>query len=634
MNADNPAPTISVPRTAPRSAATPAAADAQHTAPLSVLVGALASFQNAIFPAIAATIGLRIGGSSLLIGLFLLAGIGVAGTVFSYIAWRRLTYTIGEQDIRVESGVFSRSARSVPYERIQDVSLEQKLLPRLLGLVSVKFETGAGGGDDLALTYLSEAQGEQLRELVRERRDDADRPAQTADAPAGTETRREDDATPLFAMGPGRLFTFGLFEFSLAVFAVLGGLLQYTETFLDFEVWDFDLWRDLAREQGGWLLELSAYSQVVSAIAGLLAVFVIGSATGIARTFAREWGFLLERTARGFRRRRGLFTRTDVVMPIHRVQGLTIGTGLLRYRLGWHSLSFVSLAQDAGASSHVVAPFAKLEEIDPIVSAAGFHLPAKDADWHRATTAYRNVSLAASMALFIGGGLIAGIVTSLFAPEWTALAVGGTMAIAALDAVAGLVSWRFKRHALDASQIVAVAGVLAPATQIATRVKLHSAEIAQGPLARHFGYATLHLGLAGGEFSVPGIALERARAVRAKVLDTITATDFSELERSSGPEICPIRVLIELLCDVPALRDRPETLDRARPRSAGPPAIPQFRARQFHRARWCALRRGYRRRHRPPAVRFGAPNRAYLVRFRLQSARRICRPVPGHDALS
>ena len=34
----------------------------------------------------------------------------------------------------------------MPYERIQDVSLEAKPLPRLLGLVAVKFETGAGTG--------------------------------------------------------------------------------------------------------------------------------------------------------------------------------------------------------------------------------------------------------------------------------------------------------------------------------------------------------------------------------------------------------------------------------------------------------------------------------------------------------
>ncbi len=535
MSGDLSTPMVTVPKTGSSAVDVPEPPEARRTSPLSVVAGALGSFQNAVFPAIAAAFGIGISGSGLLIGLAVILAIGGLGTAFSYLGWRRLTYTIGEEDIRVESGILSRSARSVPYERIQDVSLEQKLLPRLLGLVAVKFETGAGGGDDLALTYLAEVEGERLRELVRERRDDADRPADSIAMCEGGEPPpppRETDATPLFAMGPGRLFTYGLFEFSLAVFAVLGGLLQYADTFLDIELWDFGFWRDFAREQGGWLLELSAYSQVLSAIAGLFAVFVIGSVTGIARTFAREWGFLLERTARGFRRRRGLFTRTDVVMPIHRVQGLTIGTGLLRRGFGWHSLSFVSLAQDTGASSHVVAPFAKLVELEPIVRAARFHLPRENADWHRATVAYRNVSIGLDMASIVGAGLVAGVATWLFAPQWTPFVLAVVLTMAALDAAAGVISWRFKRHALDESQIVAVAGVLAPVTQIATRVKLHSVEITQGPLARYCGYATLHLGLAGGEFSVPGIPLNHAREVRAQVLDTITATDFSELENA------------------------------------------------------------------------------------------------------
>jgi len=46
---------------------------------------------------------------------------------------------------------------------------------------------------------------------------------------------------------------------------------------------------------------------------------VVGMLSGIVRTFLRDWDFRLERTSKGFRRRRGMFTRTDVVMPVHRV---------------------------------------------------------------------------------------------------------------------------------------------------------------------------------------------------------------------------------------------------------------------------------------------------------------------------
>ncbi|MEO1047697.1 MAG: PH domain-containing protein [Pseudomonadota bacterium] len=510
---------------------------AHRTKPIGLLIYAVGTLRQLVFPLVIAIFTLREGPMAQWI--FGLGGLAIIASSlgFAYLRWTRRTFTIGEQDIRVESGIFSRTASSVPYERIQDVSLEQKLLARLLGLVSVKFETGAGGAEELSLAYLSQPEGEELRRLVRERRDEeAALTATSSSAQAAAAGDAIEQGTVLFSMNPRRLFIFGSFEFSLAVFAVLAGLTQYLDNFLDFEVWDVDVWRDLAQEQGGWLLELGAYSQAIGAILGLFAVALIGFGTGQVRTFAREWGFLLERTARGFRRRRGLFTRTDVVMPAHRVQGLTIGTRFIRYRFGWHSLRFVSLAQDAGAASHVVAPFAQMDELDPIVQAAGFHLPDEKAEWHRAQVAYRNVSMAFDALLFGFAAIIAGFVTAVYSPEWNRLAVSIPLVLGALDAVAGFVSWRFKRHALDESQIVAVSGILAPTTRIATRVKLHSVEIAQGPFGRRFGYATLHLGMAGGEMAIPGIPLERAKTVRAQVLETIAQTDFSQLESQRLPE--------------------------------------------------------------------------------------------------
>ncbi|MHA7820464.1 MAG: PH domain-containing protein [Erythrobacter sp.] len=499
----------------------------RNTDPKTVLVGMVASLQNAILPAIA--ISFAGGGIGLMMALPAFAAIALIGSLFSYIGWKRLTYTVGEQDIRVESGVLSRSARSVPYERIQDVSLEQKLLPRLFGLVSVKFETGSGGGEDLALQYLTEEAGEELRQLVRERRDDETAPIAGAggEAPA---VRPAEEAEPLFAMGPGRLFTFGLFEFSLAVFAVLGGLLQYADSFLDIEIWDPDIWMGWVDDYGVDFATLDANMQLIGAVTGVIGLLIVGSLTGMVRVFAREWGFLLERTARGFRRRRGLFTRTDVVMPIHRVQGVRLSTGWLRYRFGWHGLSFVSLAQDSGASSHVVAPFAKLREIAPIVEAAGFRLPTEDEDWRRASVTSLVVGAVIDGAIMLAIAAAVWVATSTFAPEWSRIATAIPLTIAVVVFLHQLLSWRFRRHSLDAGQIMARSGALSPSTRIATRLKLHSVEIAQGPFGRMFGYATLHLGQAGGTFSIPGVPIERAREVRRKVVETIAATDFSQLE--------------------------------------------------------------------------------------------------------
>jgi putative membrane protein len=503
----------------------------QRTAPLSVALGAIGSIRSAIFPAIAIAFS-GIGGD----GRFLLAlGVGLAsimiGTGFSYFGWRRLTYTIGETDIRVESGLLSRSARSVPFERIQDVSLEAKPLPRLFGLVAVKFETGAGGGEDISLQYLTNGEGERLRQLVRERRDE-EQAAQTvtsasADS-AAPQPASASEGEVLFAMGPGRLVRFGLFEFSLAVFAVLGGALQYVDNVSDLDVWNVDLWYGWLKEQGSTVAALGPYVQAIGVIAGLLGLVVIGMMSGIVRTFLRDWGFTLTRSARGFRRQRGLFTRTDVVMPVHRVQGLVIGTGLLRYRFGWHGLSFVSLAQDAGGESHVVAPFAKMDEIAPIVAAAGFRLPGETTRWQRASKRQRTDKAILDALPFA----LAAIPVAIFAPPGLALIPLG-LAVVAVGA--NLYAWEFRRFALGEAQIYSTSGLLSPTSRIATRLKLHSVEIAQGPLARRRGYATVHLGLAGGTFAIPGVPVAEARALRASVLETIAGTDYSRLDQALNP---------------------------------------------------------------------------------------------------
>jgi putative membrane protein len=506
-----------------------AVSDTRRTAPLSVALGALGSIRSGIFPAIAIAFS-GIGGGD---RLWLALGVGLAATVigsaFSFARWRRLTYTIGETDIRVESGLFSRSARSVPFERIQDVSLEAKPVPRLLGLVAVKFETGAGGGDDLSLQYLTASEGERLRQLVRERRDEelaAQTPASDAAALVATPAGSEGEV--LFAMGPGRLVTFGLFEFSLAVFAVLGGGLQYVDNVTDLDVWNVDLWYGWLKEQGSTVATLGPYVQALGAVVGLIGLAAIGFATGVVRTVLRDWGFTLTRSARGFRRQRGLFTRTDVVMPAHRVQGLVIGTGLLRYRFGWHGLSFVSLAQDSEGESHVVAPFAKLEELAPIVTAAGFRLPDEGIAWQRASQRHRTDKGLLDSAIFV----LAAIPVALFAPPGLFLIpLGG----AVVTVAANLYAWEFRRFALGETQIFATSGFLSPTSRIATRLKLHSVEIAQGPVARWRGYATVHLGLAGGSFAIAGVPLAEARALRASVLETIAATDYSRLDAPPPP---------------------------------------------------------------------------------------------------
>jgi len=456
----------------------------------------------------------------------LIAAFGVA---MAYLRWRRLTYTVGETDIRVESGVLSRAARSVPFERIQDVSLEQTLIPRLFGLVQVRFETGAGGKDELALQYLSEAEGERLREIVRARKDGVTA-GDAADAIGGEAASSliqkvaEEPAEVLFSMELRRLLTFGMFEFSLAVVAVVGGALQTFGDFLPFDIWEVGEWQKLFAGPFSQLESLGLAAQIIGGLLGLVTLLVVGVASGLIRTTLRDWGFLLERSAKGFRRRRGLLTRTDVVMPAHRVQAVRVDTGIIRSRFGWHGLSFVSLAQDSGSSNHVVAPFGRIGEINPVIVSAGFEPPSGDLAWQRGTRSFR-VDNAAVAALIL---LPASIVLMVLDRPWLGLLpVFGAIFLALRQAYL----WHYERNALSPTQMFIASGWLAPKLAIARRVKLQSVEISQHILGRWRGYVTLHLGLAGGTMALHGITPRRAEELRGAIIASIAETDFSELAR-------------------------------------------------------------------------------------------------------
>src|SRR3546814_11388171 len=101
-------------------------------------------------------------------------------------------------------------------------------------------------------------------------------------------------------------------------------------------------WIDIAEDQGldQWLLA----HRWIAGIGAALSLLLIGFASGIATMFFANWNFRLTREPRALRRTRGLTTRTDVALPVRRVQAadrksLVAGKGVaVRVDLGWRGI--------------------------------------------------------------------------------------------------------------------------------------------------------------------------------------------------------------------------------------------------------------------------------------------------------
>ncbi len=430
---------------------------------------------------IAITVSGRGGGG--LAGFLWVAGIALAiGAVFVLISWWRFTYRIGGDEIVIEKGLLQRQRRIIPFDRIQDIAIEQPLLARLFGTAKVKIETGGAARDEGMLDMIALADARTLRDHVR-RGARAEAVAESAGEPL------------LFAMGLPRLLLSGLFNFSLIFLAAIVAVAQQLEQFGLLDDW---VTPERAEAAAG-------FATLRVALVAATAVVLLGLVAGVARTVARDFGFRLTRTEGGLRRKRGLFTLSEVVIPLRRTQVAVIDGGPVARLFGWYRLSFQTLGADQKEGGlQVAAPFARIDEILPILAEAGFPAPPPRAAFHGMP---RRALLrrAAPYLLLAALAAIAALLVEARA------GLGAAVMVAA--AVYAVLRWRRHSHALDGRALFVRGGLLRRRLWIVPFEKAQTIIVSRSPVQRRLRLASLLVDTAG------------ASAMRAPEMDDLDASE-------------------------------------------------------------------------------------------------------------
>lgn len=80
------------------------------------------------------------------------------------LAYRNYRYELGETGLKKESGVIWKKYTTIPYSRIQDVTIQRGPFERILGLSSLYVETAGTEGTDL--NGVSPQEAEDIREVL------------------------------------------------------------------------------------------------------------------------------------------------------------------------------------------------------------------------------------------------------------------------------------------------------------------------------------------------------------------------------------------------------------------------------------------------------------------------------------
>jgi putative membrane protein len=471
--------------------------------PTTLVSGTLRAIPNAA-GGMAAYVTLIRRAEAVQIASVILLGLALAA-VIAFLTWYRFRYGVGEREIVIESGVIRRRRRVIPFERVQDIAIERRLLARLFGTAHVKIETGGSAKDEGHLDSISLRDAERLRDHIRHR---VSAPG-TGVSDTHAEPVTAESEPLLFAMGFGRVLLFGTFNFSLVFVAAIFAVLQNVEEWGFFDPYD----------AAPGVVERLGDRWLAATLLLALAVVALGFAAGIVRTLARDFGFRLTRAPSGLRRRRGLLTLSEAVIPIRKIQLAVVSSGIVMRVLGWQRLDFQTLGADPKErGAQVAAPFARPGEVRPILAESGFPDERDAGEWRRGP----------ARSLVRRGLAPLAIAIAAAAAAWWIEPLAGIAAAFFLGAALfAPLRWRRHRHALGKGALFVRGGLLTHRMKVMPFERAQSISVTQGPVQRWLRLASVRIDTAGapatGGLAVQDLDPKDASALAAGLLDRFRA---------------------------------------------------------------------------------------------------------------
>ncbi|MGB1217917.1 MAG: PH domain-containing protein, partial [Saprospiraceae bacterium] len=117
-------------------------------------------------------IGNRDGSGSYTNMIISITALVVAGgaMIMSVLSYFRYTYFIDDDSLNIHKGVLGRKKVNIPFERIQNINFEQKILHRIFNVVSLEIDTAGSAGSEIKIEALSKEQANLIRDYILEKK--------------------------------------------------------------------------------------------------------------------------------------------------------------------------------------------------------------------------------------------------------------------------------------------------------------------------------------------------------------------------------------------------------------------------------------------------------------------------------
>ena len=326
----------------------------QRVHPISLLFVVIAKLRQWIIPVVVGVFSVQ-QGNLLAISLGITALASLLG--FAITRFLTLRFRLAGGELQVRDGIFFRSSRTVPVNRIQNIDLVQNLLHRIFGVAEVRIETASGKEPEAVLQVLKLAEVERLRASVFAQANAiaGKNPFLASESPAVEDGSSVPLALPerpqqlLLAITLKQLALAGLTSNRglLLVPIVLGMLYEsrgMTRGIRDqFRISSDDIVNRLPHGISTPLL-------VVGLLAGCIALFALLKLFSCVWFIIRFYGYQLRAVGDDLRIGCGLLTKVSATIPRSRIQFISIHRSWLGRKLGLAAIRIETAG--GGGSEH------------------------------------------------------------------------------------------------------------------------------------------------------------------------------------------------------------------------------------------------------------------------------------------
>lgn len=291
-----------------------------------------------------------------ILALFLVVIIIIAITIIS---WKNNVYSFDENSMSIREGVIKRKSRDIPSDKIHTMDIDSKFIQRLFGIVTLRIDTASGGKEAEVCLVLSKNEAENIKKVLFNeciKENEKEEKAQIQQKCEKFLIKNNQYKATIIDLVITAMTSKYILGGIFFIFALYGKINDMLPKDVRNRVNDFE---DRSAEG------IIASKSIKIIIVFILAVIVITFIISVIATVIRYYDFTVTRINNKINITYGLLDKKSVIIPVHRIQSVSIVEGMLKKPFDAVTINVQSIGygKEKGEST-MLCPLLKKNKID------------------------------------------------------------------------------------------------------------------------------------------------------------------------------------------------------------------------------------------------------------------------------